>query len=128
MTVVALESDDSLREKVQKGIRWLNENEETPTDWKYRLFSSDGEFRFLGQLCIAETSILPLIFKDDLGDEVIPSDVGICAHFEMSHEFRVNHGFFVNVSDERLIQRLNKIWELELRAEIEKDAGDGSLW
>lgn len=121
MSETKLETDESLREKVLKGVEWLNAN--APEDWKYRLF--DEDFSFLRQLCMAETSILPLAFGDDLEIEH-STDIGICVHFNMTHEFRVSHGFFVDVCSELLIARLTRIWEIVLREKIEEEAS-GSL-
>jgi len=119
MPKAVLESKKSLRKKVLRGVSWLDKH--APTGWKYRLFEGkNGEFIFLGQLCMAQTSILPLAFGNSLSIEHL-SDVGICTHFNMTHEFRVNHGFFVNIAWDELIQRLNEAWEEVLREKIKED-------
>jgi len=128
MPKAVLESKESLRKKVLQGVSWLNE--QGLGDWKYRLFKEEnGKRHFLGQLCMAKTSILPLAFGDSLNIKY-STDLGICAHFKMSHRFRVDHGFFVDIGWDLLIFRLTEVWEEVLREEIENDeflTEDGSL-
>lgn len=119
MTVTNLITDKTLRERVLQGVSWLDDN--GPEDWKYRLFSDvNGDLRFIGELCMADTSILPLVFKGEV-DIDHPSDVGICVYFDMTFEFRISHGFFIEVASDVLATRLNKMWEEVLREKIEEE-------
>ena len=119
MSITRLLTDETLRERVLRGVSWLEDN--GPQDWKYRLFSNvNGNLHFIGEICMAETSILPLVFKGEV-DIDHPSDVGICAYFDMTFEFRISHGFFIEVASDLLAERMNKIWEKVLREKIKED-------
>jgi len=123
MPIEHLVSDKALHDRVQKGIAWLDaKTKELEIDnWKYRLFSTDGAFRFLGQLDMAETSILVYAFGNDL-DIKKPTDVGISCYFDMSSDFRVSHGFFTGIASQSLNRRLTNAWEQALRTQIEEEA------
>lgn len=124
--VIAFQTQKILRERVEKGMAWLDEH--APEGWEYNFFREEnGERVFIMNLMLATTSILPLAFKEREGIPIM-SHLGVAHYFNLPTKDLIKYSF--HAESQRNVPLIEELWEKLLRERIreyENETEDGSL-